>query len=202
MPFAWKPAPGQVALIELAGSDDGSCFTGIVIGDDTVGDAVVIDLGASPAPPGDNCAVVASFFAPDALYKVTATANPHAGRDKVIDLSVLGVERVQRRAAPRAKVSVATTLRGSGGVTSSGKTIDLGEGGCRVLLDAAFPSSDDPIVVLELAAGHTVEVKATIVQAQTGASGAYEYRLVFLDLATDTRRRLITAIKTLTPPAG
>ncbi len=45
MPFAWRPVPGQVALIEVAGQD--SCLTGVVVdGSDADDEPVVVDLGA------------------------------------------------------------------------------------------------------------------------------------------------------------
>ena len=67
MQVAWKPAPGQVALIEVAGNDR-ECLTGVVV--DNNGGPVVVDLGSSPHLPGEDCEVVASFFAPDALYRI------------------------------------------------------------------------------------------------------------------------------------
>ena len=87
MPFAWKPVPGQVALIEV--SDGGNeCLTGVVLAGDEH-EEIVIDLGFSPKPEHLQCEVVASFFAPDALYRMTATLSPHdGGPDKVIDLRV------------------------------------------------------------------------------------------------------------------
>src|SRR5687767_3422262 len=101
MPFAWKPMPGQVALIEV--SDGGNeCLTGVVIAADHDEDGdgegvpVVIELGASPRPAQPECEVVASFFAADALYRMTATLSPHeGGKAAVIDLLIHDIERVQ-----------------------------------------------------------------------------------------------------------
>ncbi|MBW3615119.1 MAG: hypothetical protein KY439_07415, partial [Actinobacteria bacterium] len=59
MPFAWKPAPGQVALIELS-TGGNECLTGVVLDDDGEG-SVVVDLGASPRPPQPECEVVAKI---------------------------------------------------------------------------------------------------------------------------------------------
>src|SRR5687768_986820 len=96
MQLAWRPAPGQVALIEV--EDGHECLTGVVV--DDAGEPVVIDLGASPDLPQENCEVVASFFAPDALYRMRAKAAHHDHLESVIDLTIEDIERVQRRSAP------------------------------------------------------------------------------------------------------
>ncbi|HEX2849681.1 MAG TPA: PilZ domain-containing protein [Acidimicrobiales bacterium] len=184
MPFAWRPVAGQLALIELAdGSRD--CLTGVVVGGDDDDDAVVIDLGASPQPPGDAVEVVASFFAPDALYRVNATASPHDGRAKIVDLTVHRIERVQRRATPRARVVLPATLSNfddpGAFVSVIGDTVDLGQGGCRVRTRKAFPGGCDPTVTLTLPNGGTVVALAAVLQSETVDDG-FEYRLVFLEI--------------------
>jgi hypothetical protein len=217
MPFAWRPVPGQVALIEVAGQD--SCLTGVVVdGPDADDEPVVVDLGGSPQPPSSSVEVVASFFAPDALYRLTATAVPHesAGAEgdsgngnghggngkgnggngkgaKVIDLRVHTIERVQRRTSPRATVPlrvVMSNLDEPGAMVSVvGRTIDLGEGGCRVMTDTAFPPGCDPTVTIHLPDGSEVVALSAILQARP-APGGFEYRLVFLDLDDAERLRL------------
>ena len=200
MPFAWKPLPGQVALIEM--SDGGSeCLTGVVLDEVAEGDAVVIDLGASPAPGPIDREVVASFFAPDALYRLTATLarHEHATIDTIIDLRVHDVERVQRRTAPRARVRLPLVLSNfddpstedSGAFASVvGETIDVGEGGCRALMPRPFPHGCDPTVTLELPGGDTIVALAAVLQAAATTDGRYEYRLVFLELDDVDRLRL------------
>lgn len=195
MPFAWKPLPGQVALIEMGDGDDG-CLTGVVLDEAAEGDAVVIDLGASPTPAPGEREVVASFFAPDALYRVTATLahHDHATIDTIIDLRVHDVERVQRRNAPRARVRrpvVLSNFDDPGAFASVvGETIDVGEGGCRVLVDKPFPHGCDPTVTLDLADGTTIVALAAVLQAAATTDGRYEYRLVFLELDDVDRLRL------------
>jgi hypothetical protein len=197
MPFAWKPMPGQVALIEM--SDGGNeCLTGVVIeGDDG---PVVVDLGASPRPAEPECEVVASFFAPDALYRMTATLSPHGTASAIIDLRIHDIERVQRRTAPRARVKVPVVLSNfdDPGAFQSivGETIDVGEGGCRVLLDKPFPSGCDPTVTLQLPSGETIVALGAVLQANVASSGKYEYRLVFLELEDVDRLRLADLIAT------
>ncbi len=200
MPFAWRPIAGQIALIELA---DGSreCLTGVVLGsDDVEAEAVVVDLGASPEPPGDTVEVVASFFAPDALYRLNATASPHGDQAKVIDLTVHAVERVQRRVVPRARVALPATMSNfddpGAFVSVIGETVDLGEGGCRVRTRKAFPGGCDPTITLTLPDGSSVVALAAVLQSETAAPG-FEYRLVFLeidDLDRDRIAGLVTAV--------
>ena len=202
MPFAWKPVPGQVALIEV--SDGGNeCLTGVVLaGDDDAG--IVIDLGFSPKPEHVDCEVVASFFAPDALYRMTATLAPHGGGpDKVIDLRVHDIERVQRRNAPRARITIPVVMSNfddpsseDSGTFSSlvGESIDIGEGGCRALMPKPFPSGCDPTVTLQLPSGDTVVALAAVLQANATTDGRYEYRLVFLELEDVDRLRLAELI--------
>ena len=202
MPFAWKPVPGQVALIEV--SDGGNeCLTGVVLAGDE-NNEIVIDLGFSPKPEHVDCEVVASFFAPDALYRMTATLGAHdGGPDKVIDLRVHDIERVQRRNAPRARIAIPAVMSNfddpsteDSGTFSSlvGETIDIGEGGCRALMPRPFPSGCDPTVTLQLPSGDTVVALAAVLQANATTDGRYEYRLVFLELEDVDRLRLAELI--------
>lgn len=200
MPFAWKPVPGQVALIEMsAGGND--CLTGVVVGEDT--DQVVVDLGASPRRAEAECEVVASFFAPDALYRMKATLSPHEGQAAVIDLRVHDIERVQRRTAPRAQVRIPVVLSNfddpSGdepGAFASvvGETLDVGEGGCRALLPKPFPLGCDPTVTLQIPSGDSIVALAAVLQAAATSDGRYEYRLVFLEMEDVDRLKLAELI--------
>lgn len=200
MPFAWKPVPGQVALIEFA-SGNKDCLTGVVISDDS--DDVVINLGASPRPAEAECEVVASFFAPDALYRMTATLLPHEGHEQVIDLRIHDIERIQRREAPRVRVSIPAIMSNfddpsdnDPGAFASvvGHTVDVGEGGCRVLLPRPFPHGCDPTVTLELPKGGTIVALSAVLQATATSLGEYEYRLVFLEMEEVDRLRLADLI--------
>jgi hypothetical protein len=202
MPFAWKPLPGQVALIEV--SDGGNdCLTGVVLAGEEH-EEIVIDLGFSPKPEHLQCEVVASFFAPDALYRMTATLSPHdGGPDKVIDLRIHDIERVQRRTAPRARITIPVVMSNfddpsvedSGSFSSLvGESLDIGEGGCRALMPKPFPSGCDPTVTLQLPSGETVVALAAVLQANVTNDGRYEYRLVFLELEDVDRLRLAELI--------
>lgn len=211
MPFAWKPVPGQVALIELRDGDE--CLTGVVLDEESDDGAVVIDLGASPAPGTSDREVVASFFAPDALYRMTATLarHDHARIDTIIDLRVHDVERVQRRSAPRARVRLPIVLSNfddpatdDPGAFSSvvGETLDVGEGGCRALVPRPFPHGCDPTVTIELPGGDTIVALAAVLQAAATTDGRYEYRLVFLELDDVDRLRLADLVAEPTAAAS
>lgn len=185
---SWRPTPGQVALVELEERDD--CLTGVVV-PSSEGE-VTIDLGASPGRPTEQCTVSVSFFAPDALYRVSGTARPHP-KDAVIDLTIHEVERVQRRTSPRATVTIRAALSvfdDDGAFLSVvGKTIDIGEGGCRVRTSMPFPSQKSPTVSVHLPDGRTLAAAAEILQA-TSIDGRFEYRLAFLELEKDERTQL------------
>ena len=184
----WKPAIGQVALIEpVVGDSD--CLTGVVLREE--GNAVVIDLGSSPRPDEPECQVMASFFSPDALYRVDGTLSPHDGSASVIDLTINDVERVQRRTASRAKLTVPVALSnlddpdphvaGGGFASVTGESIDIGEGGCRVVVNGRFPSGCDPTVTLHLSEDDVLVALAAVLEEQSRTDGRYEYRLVFIE---------------------
>jgi hypothetical protein len=207
MPFAWKPAAGQVALIEV--SDGGNeCLTGVVLAGDE-GEEIVIDLGFSPKPEHVDAEVVASFFAPDALYRMSGILAAHdGGPDKVIDLRVHDIERVQRRTAPRARITIPVVMSNfddpsveDSGTFSSlvGESLDIGEGGCRALMPKPFPSGCDPTITLQLPSGETVVALGAVLQANATSDGRYEYRLVFLELEDVDRLRLAELINEPAP---
>jgi len=119
----WRPAAGQIALIEPVDASPGrDCLTGVVV----PGDRILIDLGASPRPESDAAEVVASFVAPDALYRLFAKAHQEA--DGLVSLDVSALERVQRRANPRVQVALPVRLGVGDQVEAavlSGETVDL-----------------------------------------------------------------------------
>jgi hypothetical protein len=188
MAAEWKPALGQVALLEFAGTDD---MIGVVIGNDR--GPVVVSLGSSrlPFPSAD---VLASFFTPEALYRVQAEVTRREADDGVVDLEVRGVERVQRRGAPRARVTLPVTLSdldsGEPPLSVTGETVDVGPGGCRVRTTMPFPAASDPTVSLRLPSGDVVVAPAAVLQMES-VMGQWDYRLVFMALAEGDRERLL-----------
>lgn len=194
----WKPASGQLALIEPSGASD-QCLTGTVV--DTGDDAIVIDLGGSPLRADAQCAVTASFFSPDALYRIAGTVSPHDGEPAVIDLTIDDIERVQRREAARARVTVPAVLSnfdvaGGGEAFASvpGESIDIGEGGCRVMVTRRFPPGCDPTVSLRISPSETVVALAAVLEEHQQPDGRFEYRLVFIDQDDGHRELLSKAI--------
>lgn len=192
----WKPASGQTALIEPTGAAD-QCLTGTVV--EAEGDAIVINLGGSPPPAQPTCAVTASFFSPDALYRIGGTVSPHAGEQSLIDLTIDDIQRVQRRVAVRAQVAVPVVLSNfddAGGAFASvpGQSIDIGEGGCRVVMNRRFPPGCDPTVSLRVSPSETVVALAAVLEEAPQPDGRFEYRLVFLEQDDGHRELLSKAI--------
>lgn len=186
----WTPVAGQLVLIEPTGGEDERCLTGIVL--DTQGQ-VVIDLGASPRPATPECEVTASFFDPDALYRVSATARARPEAPSVLDLAVHDVERVQRRGPRRLRASypvglVAFDARGDF-VAVVGQTVDLGAGGCRVVTPNPFPAGAEPAVVLRLDDDERVVALGRVLDAHVEV-GQYEYRIAFVRIADEDATRL------------
>jgi hypothetical protein len=196
----WKPPSGQTALIEPI-DDAHTCLTGVVVEDDGGGaDVVVVDLGASPPLATPDCEVTASFFSPEALYRAAATCARHNGGDSVVDLTIHRMERIQRRSSPRAQVRMPVVLSnfddpdpdagGSVFASVTGESIDVAEGGCRVVTDRQFPHGCDPTVTLHLSDTEELVALAAVLEEQDRPDGRHEYRLVFIDPDDDHRERL------------
>lgn len=179
--------PGQVALVEYAQDPPGetSCLTGLVLSD--ADGNVVVDLGAS-GPLADGVGeIVVSFFSPDALYRVRATARP-GDPPAVIQLDhVIDVERVQRRSFPRVPLRVPVVLSsfdepGESGFSSvTGWTIDIGPGGLRVETLVPLPPGTDPTVDIHLDGERRVVARTRLVLADLEDPHC-EYRLAFTEL--------------------
>jgi c-di-GMP-binding flagellar brake protein YcgR len=186
-PMQWRPAAGQIALIEPVGASPGrDCLTGVVV----PGERILVDLGASPRPEHNGADVVASFFAPDALYRLSARATEES--DGLLVLDVSAVERVQRRTAPRAMVTLPVRL-GVGAMPGSavlvGETVDVSAGGCRVTTERPWPEHSDPVVSIDLPDGEAVVTQARVVTVDL-TGGGWEYRLAFPEIDDPDRERL------------
>ena len=201
----WRPPSGGTALIEPR-DDSKVCLTGVVLDEEERDDVVVVDLHGSPLPQEPKCEVVASFFSPDALYRTEATLAPHDGREMVFDLTIHQVERVQRRGSRRAQVALPVVLSNfdtpdldAGGevfASVTGESIDVSEGGCRVVTERRFPPSCDPTVMLHLSPTEELVALAAVLEESSRADGRFEYRLVFIDPEDDHRERLAKVIAT------
>jgi hypothetical protein len=190
MSTEWRPKAGQVALIEVAGDDvTAEPMTGIVVAN---GGGITIDLGASPHLPTAPCDVTASFFTPEALYLVQATAEERSG-GAVIQLSVVDVLAVQRRSTPRRRAALPVTVRtGDGAVAVEGETIDIARGGCRIRTGAPINLVDEPMLSIELEDGEAVTAPARILEVHPERD-QWEYRLAFEGLDATTADRLALA---------
>jgi hypothetical protein len=192
------PVPGQVALIEFVEEPggDATCLTGLVLGD--TNGHVTVDLGGSGPLAEGVGEIVVSFFSPDALYRVRATARP-SDPPAVIELDqVLDVERVQRRVFPRIPLRVPVVLSSfdepstSGFPSVKGWTIDFGPGGLRVETLMPFPSGADPTVDIYLDDERQIVARTRVVLADLEESHC-EYRLAFTELS-DTDEALINRV--------
>ena len=183
----WKPTPGQIALIEPVGASPGrDCLTGVVVPDARI----VVDLGASPRPEAEVSEVVASFFAPEALYRLSGKATVEPGGLLVLD--VAGMERVQRRTAPRVRMALPVRMgMGERAMPTivSGETIDLSTGGCRVTTDRPWPDDSDPVLSIDLPDGGAVITPARVITVDLSGDG-WEYRLAYPAMDGDDRERL------------
>lgn len=186
----WKPAPGQVALIELIDDPD-QCVTGIIIGGDER--ELSVSLGTSPTPPAASSEVVASFFSPDALYRLRATVTSRPEQQSVIDLTVHDVQRVQRRTDHRVQIALPAALTGFDGTgrfaVTVGRTVDIGRGGCRIVTDYHLPHDIDPAVSVRLPDGHTIVATAHVLQTHADAD-QFTYRLAFVALPEGDAKRV------------
>ena len=178
MKLEFSPGLGQVALVECPAYPNVH-RTGLVTSD--VEGRMAIDLD-----PTDE--VLVSVFAPDALFRIRATAKT-TGPDGVIVLDpVHDVERVQRRSGTRAPLSVGVTLSCVDGPSPAmesvvGRTVDIGVGGVRVVTLRPLPAGD-PTVMLTLPSGAEIVAPTEVLAVEAG-DGNYEYRLVLRDLAEE-----------------
>lgn len=189
----WRPAPGQLALIEPV--DGGGCLTGVVLPDPA---RVLVDLGASPSPAAPKVEVVATFFSAEHVVRVSGMLFAPEGSAGLAELEAHRVEVIQRRATPRRRVRWPVTLAAlddPGDFSSvTGETIDISVGGCRVVTDAPFPPGVDPTVAIDVPGlASPIVARARVVSACV-APGRSEYRLVFCDIDDDDRDRLFDLV--------
>ena len=189
MESQFRPSAGQVVLLQYDEAADRRTATGLVIQSRDGG--VVLDLSPSARPPGDGCEVVASVFAPEALYRAHATA--HVNDPGRISLDALhDVERVQRRSWPRRPLNIEVSLvplDEADVIAVPGQTVDLGIGGARVRTARPIPAGIDPSLALNLPDGTAMLLAARVVYADVGEGGC-DYRLAFCDLEEADAARL------------
>jgi hypothetical protein len=186
----WRPPVGTTTLVEPVEPVPGhEALTATVIEDDRL----LLDLGASPRP-GQSTDVIASFFTPDALVRVTGVLVAVNERDHTFyELVVKEVDRVQRRQAPRVDIDLAASMvvtDAPGPMMSVlGRTQNVSAGGCRVTTDRPLAGTD-PVVSLDLADSRgPVVAQATVLSSEHHGS-KWDYRLMFTAIDNDDRVRL------------
>jgi hypothetical protein len=197
MSTTFRPSPGQVALLEHSDAD--RVETGLVaISDD---DRVVVDLGPNTPDQPEHEDVLVSVCAPDALYRLKATADPGRDRGIVVLSGLEEVDRIQRRATARIPLRLGVALASLDEPTTeihsvTGFTIDIGVGGVQVETMRALPPGD-PTVMLTLPEGTPIVALAQVLETRED-HGAYRTRLAFKDLPPDA----MTALKALIDAAS
>jgi hypothetical protein len=202
----FRPGPGQVALVEYPSQDEP--LTGLITNGGQQ-ERIAIDLGAQTKLPTPDEPVVVSVYAPDALYRLRATARPTRPEGVIVLEPVHEIERIQRRSAARVPIQVGVTLSfldNAAPIIESivGRTLDIGLGGLRVLTLRTVPHRD-PTVMFTLPTGRSIVGAALVLSEDVSADG-YECRLAFEDLDPDdvvALRELVEAYTVeSTPRAG
>jgi hypothetical protein len=199
--ISFHPSDGQVALIELDdlgqhGTDRTGPLTGMVDGGST---EILTLLGVSSSDLVDGTEVVVSIFAPEALYRIRATA--HWGPfGKLAIEPIYDVQRIERRNWPRHALHINVTLVALDGpgddVTGvAGRTLDLGVAGLRVETIRRLPPGADLTVMLTLPDGGRLVARTTMVAAQV-SDDSCEYRLAFDALDDIDAARLMALVGT------
>ena len=193
----WRPARGQVVfLVVERPSGEADRVSGLVMGGGTDGE-ITVDLRMRTAPGGAGTEVVASFVSPAALYRLRAKAKPRKGAPGLVDLTATAaMERVQRRAHPRAAVALSVSL---GAVGTDGalemvaaETVDLSAGGLSAHAVAPLAGGGALGVVVAAAlddGGPPLLALADVVSAEPAGAGA-RYRLSFSVVAEEARERV------------
>ena len=178
----FRPGPGQVALVQYPSGD--TTLTGLVTSGQ---DGIAIDLGPVGRPVAEE-PVVVSVYAPDALYRLHATARAARPEGVIVLEPVHEVERIQRRSAVRVPIQLGVTLSFLDDPNPTiesvvGRTLDVGLGGLRVQMLRPLPHRD-PTVMFTLPNGRSI-VGAVLVLSEDATAEGYECRLAFEELDPD-----------------
>jgi hypothetical protein len=184
----WRPPAGTTTLVEPVSPEPGyETLTATVLEDDRL----VLDLGASPRPAAD-IEVVASFFMPEALLRVTGVLVLEI--DGYYELVVRDIDRVQRRQSDRVDIELFASLvvlDAAGPIQSIlGHTQNVSIGGCRVLTGEALPSGREAMVSLHLIDDQKPVVAQATVLGFDHEDSAWDYRLMFTAIDTEDRDRI------------
>ena len=202
MECTYRPKLGQIVLIEGAVTDpDKAPVSAVVAG--VSGPELILELTcSSPAPP-DGTRIVSSHFAPEALYRMTATVRAfEPGFVRLEDCDLL--ETVQRRRWPRRAVAIPVTLVVPDAASPAGvrgETVDIGIGGALVRTSSRLPPGTDPLVAVALPGFETMLIAARTIAAETCGDHT-DYRLAFIELNDVETGRLADLMRQAPVTAG
>ncbi len=190
--MGWSVRPGHLVLIEPSGLDADACLTGLV---ETMPDdhTVVVDLGSSPRLNELPCTVAVSLYTPEAFYHASALASGIVDDGRVVRLEMGVIEAIPRRAtrlAANLRVGVAGFNDGGSFVATTGETVDLSAGGCRVRVPDQLPDDTAAAFVVPVENQEPIVAVATIKEESKRRQG-WEYRLAFLHISEEDSERLV-----------
>lgn len=175
---------GQTALVEADGLE--------VAGTVEVGSAgaVIVHCDEECGFPGDSRKVSVSVFAPRAYFRLSGSAT--AEGKELYCASDMGIERIERRRWPRARLDLPVTicpLQGTDVDSVPGRTVDISVGGACVETLSPVGRPDDVSVAIRLADGAIIECACATIAVEETDDG-WRYRLSFRDLDGDGQSRL------------
>lgn len=202
MECTYRPKLGQVVLVEGAIADpDPVPVSGVVAG--VIDSDLILELSCSSPTPADGTRVVSSHFAPEALYRMTATVRAEQpGYIRLEDCDLL--ETVQRRRWPRRSVSIPVTLVAPDLPSPSGvrgETVDIGIGGALVRTRDRLPDGGDPLVAITPPGAETMLIVSRVVGSEAAADHV-DYRLAFCELDDVETARLADIVRHAPVAAG
>ena len=182
MECTYRPRLGQVVLLESVLTDpDEVARSGVVAG--VVDGHAVLELTCSSPPPPDGSRMITAHFAPEALYRMTATVRSLEPGFVILE-DCDHLETIQRRRWPRCAATMPVVLVPADDdelVGVRGETIDIGIGGTFVHTWGRLPAGVDPLVSLTMPEGDTLLLRATVISVDTHDVSC-DYRLAFRDL--------------------
>lgn len=202
MECTYRPKLGQVVLVEGVIADpDPVPVSGVVAG--VIDSGLIVELSCSSPTPGDGTRVVSSHFAPEALYRMTATVRAEQpGYIRLEECDLL--ETVQRRRWPRRSVSIPVTLVAADMPSPAGvkgETVDIGIGGALVRAHGRLPDGADPLVAITPPGAETMLIVSRVVGAEVAADHV-DYRLAFCELDEFETARLADIVRHAPVAAG
>lgn len=180
MECTYRPRLGQVVLIESDITDPDQPPVSAVVAGVSDGRAV-LEITCSSTAPAAGARVVTSHFAPEALYRMTATVRTYEPGFVILD-DCDHLETIQRRRWPRrAAVLPVTLVCPDATAAIQAETVDIGIGGTCVRTHGRLPAGADPLVAVTLPAGERLLIAARVVATAEGEDWV-GYRLAFPEL--------------------